>query len=195
MARVDPVATRADNETPRSPRADAPPCVRVCLGVGSNIDPESNIPAALRLLGRASIVSESSTFYRTAPLRRPDQPPFINGVWVMQWRGTPSKLKFELLRSIEDQLGRRRTADTHAPRTIDLDILLFGDLVCDAPGLRIPSSDISRPFVAVPLREVIGEMTLPGSNVSLGDLCATCDTSGMTPLPELSAALRKDLGR
>jgi 2-amino-4-hydroxy-6-hydroxymethyldihydropteridine diphosphokinase len=114
----------------------------VYVAVGSNIDPERNIPEALRRLAENVTVGATSRFYRTEPLGRPGQPPFLNGVVRVRTALDAEILKFKVLRGIEKALGRERTADTYAPRTIDLDILLFDTAMIERPGLRIPDPDI-----------------------------------------------------
>ena len=125
------------------------------VAVGANIEPETNIEAALEALMQQLDVQETSTFYRTSPVERKEQPRFVNGVWKVGSTLAPRQLKYEVLRKIEVQLGRVRTDDTHAARPIDLDVVLFGDSVISEPGLAIPDPDIrTRPFIAVPLLEL-----------------------------------------
>ena len=92
------------------------------IAVGSNIEPSRHVTQALRLLQDRVEVVALSTFYWTSPVDRPGQPRFLNGVWRVHTAIPPKKLKFEVLRGIESRLGRVRTADKSAPRTIDLDI-------------------------------------------------------------------------
>jgi 2-amino-4-hydroxy-6-hydroxymethyldihydropteridine diphosphokinase len=123
------------------------------IGVGSNVEPERNIVAALERLRDMTHVTGSSAFYRTEPIGRPDQPWFINGVWRIDTTLNPTQIRSELLRPIEEALGRRRCDDKFALRTIDLDLLLYDDLVTDG----LPHADLTRPFVCVPLRELLDD--------------------------------------
>jgi len=123
------------------------------VGVGSNVEPERNIVASLERLQDKTHMAGSSTFYRTEPIGRPDQPWFINGVWRIDTILSPTQIRSELLRPIEEALGRRRCDDKFAPRTIDLDLLLYDDLVIDG----LPHPDLARPFVCVPLRELLAD--------------------------------------
>ena len=123
------------------------------VGVGSNVEPERNIVAALERLRDKTHVTGSSTFYRTEPIGRPDQPWFINGVWRIDTTLSPTQIRGELLRPIEEALGRRRCDDKLAPRTIDLDLLLYDDLVIDG----LPHADLARPFACVPVRELLDD--------------------------------------
>ena len=125
------------------------------ISVGSNIEPERNILAALRLLTGKTEVIGSSIFYRTEPVGRVDQPMFVNGVWQIRTDLRPALIQKELLEPVEEVLGRRRTKDKYAPRTIDLDLVLYDDLVSEKPGLRLPHPDIVRPFVWAPILELL----------------------------------------
>jgi 2-amino-4-hydroxy-6-hydroxymethyldihydropteridine diphosphokinase len=121
------------------------------LAVGSNIDGEVNIPAALRYLLSLVNVRATSTFYQTPSVDDPQQPPFANGVWHIDTDEGPRRLKFDICRAVESRLGRVRTADRSAPRTIDLDLLLYDNLVIKESGLILPAPEIRiRSFTAVP---------------------------------------------
>ena len=124
------------------------------IAVGSNIDPEDNIIAALILLTGRTRVKRSSTFYRTEPIGSPGQPEFVNGLWQIEAGLGPVQIRDDLLRPIEDELGRIRSADKFVPRVIDLDLVLYGDFVADNGTLKLPHPDIVRPFVHIPLMEL-----------------------------------------
>src|SRR5262249_13926867 len=100
---------------------------RAFIGIGSNIDPEKNIRQALRQLAQAVRLTAISTFYREPALERPDEPAFYNGVVAVETDLPPARLKQDLLRKIEADLGRRRSSDKFASRPIDLDLLLYDD--------------------------------------------------------------------
>jgi len=127
------------------------------IAVGSNIEPRANIVAALTALMKSAQVVCSSTFYRTEALGPETQPPFINGVWQVHSEMGPVQIREDLLRPIESKLGRRSVEDKFAPRTIDLDLVLYNDLVIDEMDLRLPHPDIARPFVCVPVLELLEE--------------------------------------
>lgn len=171
------------------------PVPRVFVAVGSNVDPEDHVPQAVRLLAARLGPLRTSTFYRTAPLGWPGQPRFYNGV-VEGWTALPPlRLKWHVLRGIETRLGRVRTADRFAPRTIDLDLLLHGEHVVATPALRLPDPDIAaRPFLAVPLHELAPDLVLPGSRLRVADLAARADRSGMVPLEAFSRFIREASG-
>jgi 2-amino-4-hydroxy-6-hydroxymethyldihydropteridine diphosphokinase len=128
------------------------------IAVGANIRPESNIQAALVLLCREARVLGSSTFYRTKPIGRSNQPEFINGVWRLETSLPPGEIRDRLLRPIEEELGRRRGEDKFAPRTIDLDLVLYDDWVVSDGGLTLPHPDVSRPFVHIPVTELLADI-------------------------------------
>jgi 2-amino-4-hydroxy-6-hydroxymethyldihydropteridine diphosphokinase len=137
--------------------------VAVFIGVGSNIDPEEHVVRALGSLTAHLGPLRSSTFYRTRALGGPAQPDYANGVVKARTSLPPLELK-DLLRRIETENGRVRSSDRYAPRTIDFDILLYGDLIVSGDGLTIPSPDIlDRPFVMIPLLELEPALVIPGT--------------------------------
>ena len=112
------------------------------IALGSNIEPCVNIKAALALLAGQCRLMAVSRFYRSRPLNRPEQADFINGVCRIETAHSPRHLKYNILRPIEEALGRIRSGDAYAARTIDLDILLYDDVVTEEDGLTIPDPDI-----------------------------------------------------
>jgi 2-amino-4-hydroxy-6-hydroxymethyldihydropteridine diphosphokinase len=167
---------------------------RVFIGVGSNIDPESSIPAALRTLGERVRIVGVSTFYRTPAVGCLDGPDFYNGVVEIETDIPPRELKFEVLRRVEDALGRVRGTDKNAPRPIDLDIAAYGDALIDEPDLVIPDPNIAkRAFLAVPLLELEPALTLPGANAKLADVVRSLDAGSMVALDEFTDRLRREI--
>jgi 2-amino-4-hydroxy-6-hydroxymethyldihydropteridine diphosphokinase len=161
------------------------------VGVGSNIDPERNVLAAVRALARVAHVAGVSTFYRTAALGRPNDPFFVNGVLAVDTDAPALALKRDVLRRIERELGRRRGADPDAPRTIDLDLLLYDGAVCRTDALTLPDPAIAeRAFVAWPLAELAPGLALPDGR-SIRAIAEGLGREGMAPLAELTAALRE----
>jgi 2-amino-4-hydroxy-6-hydroxymethyldihydropteridine diphosphokinase len=143
----------------------------VYLGVGGNINPEENILKAARLLAARVSPLGCSWFYRSKAVGNPAQPDFINGVFKIGTDIPPLGLKFDVLRVIEESLGRVRTPDKNAPRPLDFDILLYGDMVMDDPRLTLPDPHITRyPFVFIPLLELAPELVLPPTGKKLKDL-------------------------
>ena len=99
--------------------------------IGSNVDPDHNIPAALNRLAEGQHVLSQSRFVSTMPLGGPDQENFVNGAVLIETDMTRPQLR-AWLRDVESELGRVRTGDKNAPRTIDLDIVVFNGRVIDA---------------------------------------------------------------
>ena len=162
----------------------------VYLGVGSNLEPETNVPAAVERLSAVITVTGVSTFYRTAPLGGRAQPDYWNGVVAGRTGQSPAALK-QALADLEGALGRQRTGDRYASRTLDLDLLLHGDLVIDRPGLHLPDPDLRvRPFLAWPLLELAPDLRLPDTGERLADVAARLPREGLSPLVEVTRALR-----
>jgi 2-amino-4-hydroxy-6-hydroxymethyldihydropteridine diphosphokinase len=166
---------------------------RVYIGIGSNIDPAQNIRKALDLLRRQVDVRGISTFYRTDPIGRPEQPCFYNGVVAIETSIPPHELKYSVLRRIEDELGRNRGTDKYAARTIDMDILTYDNMVCTS-DLVLPDPEIThRAFLAIPLCELAPDLVLPGTGLKIRDVAASLGCEDVTPLPEFTELLQKDL--
>ncbi len=123
----------------------------IYIGIGSNIEPEINIPKSLNLLQEYLKIVNISPVFVTSPIGgKGKQPDFFNCVIETKLREmtTPFCLKFNVLRKIENELKRVRSDDKYAPRTIDLDILLFKNLTIKEKDLNIPDPDIfSRGFI------------------------------------------------
>lgn len=179
---------------------------RVYIGVGSNIEPEINIPKALRMLSEVMPIAAVSTFYRTPELgqigadasggilARSIGAEFINGMVAIEADLPPRELKFDVLRGIETALGRVRGPDKCEPRTIDLDIAVYGDLVVCEDDLVIPDPDItSRAFLAAPLLELDPAMVLPGSGERLAGAVSRMPMDDMTPLECFTRQLRQEM--
>jgi len=158
---------------------------RVFVSVGSNVDPEKNVTRALRLLNDELGIRAISTFYRTPALNRPQDPPFVNGVIEVGDALGPLDLK-KVLQNIERTVGRERTADRYAPRTVDLDLLLYGDRVTH-PDIR------ERPFVAIPLLELAPDLILPDSGKALRSIVDSLPRYPMEPLADLTRRLRTEV--
>lgn len=166
----------------------------VYISVGSNINPEKSIREALLLLKKKVRLNALSTLYRTDPVGCADGTErFVNAVILLETDIPPGELKFGVLRPVETALGRRRTDDKYAPRTIDLDIIVYGDEVVAEPGITIPDPDIvERAFIAAPLAELDPDLTLPGGK-RIVDVAGRLRDSGMVPLHDLTAALRTEV--
>lgn len=165
---------------------------RCYIAVGGNIHPEYSIPRALDLLHDVCPIQGLSTFYRTDPVDRPEQSPYLNGVVMIRYGEHPRALKYDILRPIEAALGRVRTEDAYAARPIDLDILLCGVMEIQEPGLILPDPDIrERVFLAVGLVELEPEMKLPGTNISVAALFSRQDRDALVPDVLFTRTLRE----
>lgn len=166
--------------------------VRAFIAVGSNIDAERNVASALELLGRRVRIVAVSRFYRTPALGAPGSPDFLNGAVEIETELEPRDLKRLVLLEVERELGRERGVEKNAPRTIDLDLVLHGGLVCSEDGLELPAPEIlERAFVALPLLELEPELVLPGTGRPLRELAAGLSSSEMVPADLFNARLRR----
>lgn len=173
-------------------RAEDLKAITAFISIGSNIDPEENILKSIDLLKNHLKIISSSLFYQTEPLGNPHDPYFINGVIKVETTKIPESLKFSILRPIEETLGRKRADDKNAPRTIDLDILLYDDLVIKQDNMIIPDPQIEeRNFLAVPLAELAPKLVPPGWKISLSDYVRTKSAQGMRPLDDFSEYVRR----
>jgi dihydroneopterin aldolase/2-amino-4-hydroxy-6-hydroxymethyldihydropteridine diphosphokinase len=108
----------------------------------------------------------------------------------------PAEVKHGILRTIENNLGRKRTEDKYAPRTIDLDLIVYGDLTMDAEGIKLPDPEIlERPFLAIPLFELAPDMVLAGYGLRIGEIAAKLPLDGMKPLKDYVKLLREEMSR
>ncbi len=150
------------------------------IGVGSNISAERNIKRALELLCGFVVIDAISNCYYSEALERPDQNRYINCVWKIVTSLAPLSLKRDVLSRIEKQLGRVRTGDSYAARTIDLDLILYGEEIIRQEGLIIPDPEITRRnFIAVPLLETAAQLKIPGMRAMLTELAISHDHTGL----------------
>lgn len=142
---------------------------RAYLALGSNIDPRRNLTRAVALLAAAGRVRSVSRVWETAPVGRTDQPPFLNAAVLLETELAPEALKEGVIADLEARLGRvRDPADRNAPRTIDVDIVLWNDRVGEILGRPVPDPDLLRhAHVAVPVAELDPELPHPVSGEPL----------------------------
>jgi len=142
----------------------------VYLSLGANLgDRESQLRSAISRLEAGGRIVAVSSFYETEPVEFVEQGWFLNCVVAMETGQTPQQLMTALL-AIEREMGRQRTKKK-GPRTIDIDILLFGDTILDAPGLTIPHPAMHRRrFVLEPLVEIAPEARHPVLNQTVREL-------------------------
>lgn len=153
-----------------------PPSEKAFIGLGSNISPEIHLPQAVRLLKRnpSVEVAKVSSVWESAPVGFADQAPFCNAAILVHTSLSPKSLKFEVLRTIEQQLGRvRDPLNKNGPRTVDLDISLYGSHVSTVEELAIPDPEIAaRPFLSVPLAELDPQFKHPVLNRTLEQIAS-----------------------
>ncbi|MDR5683119.1 MAG: 2-amino-4-hydroxy-6-hydroxymethyldihydropteridine diphosphokinase [Armatimonadota bacterium] len=157
---------------------------RVFLSLGSNLgDREANLRRAVALLSEHGVaVVQRSAVYETAPVGRTDQPPFCNMVVEARTSLAPRAL-LERLQAIERTLGRVR-AQRWGPRTIDIDILLYGDRAVAESDLQIPHPRMrDRAFVLVPLAAIAPDLELP-DGTRIAELLPRVGDQGVRELSE-----------
>ncbi|MCL7453199.1 MAG: 2-amino-4-hydroxy-6-hydroxymethyldihydropteridine diphosphokinase [Anaerolineae bacterium] len=161
-------------------RQDLPQGRQVFVSLGSNIDPERNLPEAVRRLAQHCRLLAVSPVYETQPVGRLDQPNFLNAALLLETYREPAELKEEVLLAIEGELGRVRTADKNAPRTVDLDISLYGEQILNLEGRHIPDPDILRfPHVARPLADLAPEFRHPETGQTLSEIAEKLAGAGL----------------
>mgnify|MGYP005751058203 FL=1 len=153
-----------------------PAAVMAYVGLGSNLDdPRRQVEQALRELAALpdTVLAARSSLYRSAPMGPADQPAYINAVARLDTRLAPEAL-LDALQAVEAAHGRLRTGERWGPRTLDLDILLYGDARLDSPRLKVPHPGMAeRNFVLEPLAELAPELDIPGLG-PLRELLARC---------------------
>jgi 2-amino-4-hydroxy-6-hydroxymethyldihydropteridine diphosphokinase len=145
----------------------------VYIGIGSNLgDRRNNCLRAIALLGTGGVkVLKRSSSHETEPWGVKEQPRFLNMAVEAETDMTPREL-LSLLKKIEDRMGRTRTVKW-GPRTIDLDILFYGNIIIREPDLEIPHPLMhTRNFVLEPLREIAPQKVHPLLHRTVAELTA-----------------------
>jgi 2-amino-4-hydroxy-6-hydroxymethyldihydropteridine diphosphokinase len=155
--------------------------VRVYIGLGSNLGkPLQQIESAILELQALAVGStmDVSPFYETEPVGPQDQPDFINAV-VSFYTDLDANTLLDQLFVIEDKHNRQRQNEQWGPRTLDLDLLLYGDEVITSERLTVPHPRMhERAFVLQPLLQIAPECQIPGRGV-VSVLLKQCDVSGI----------------
>lgn len=148
--------------------------------LGSNIDPVQNVQAAIRWLRKGCQLLNFSQVWETEAYGNPTAPNFLNLIVLIETDLSIEQLKFDLLRPIENQLGRVRTDDKNASRTIDLDVVIYdGEIV--EPNLW------KRAFIAIPLAELEPDLINPENQTSLAQIAARLKQANKAiPRPDIS---------
>jgi 2-amino-4-hydroxy-6-hydroxymethyldihydropteridine diphosphokinase len=164
--------------------------ISVFIGLGSNLgEREATITKGLGLLAdHGFILERRSDLYLTEPVDGPPQDWFVNVVAQGRTELSPEAL-LAACQEVEHALGRVRSV-RNGPRTLDLDLLLWGDLVRDDPALTLPHPRLhERRFVLVPLCDLAPDLIHPRLGVTFGALLAACpDTSRVVPFSAAAGA-------
>ena len=149
------------------------------VGIGSNLDsPQNQVERAIDALAEIenTVLVRTSSFYRSAPLDGSEQPDYINAVSALLTRLDAGSL-LGSLQEIERAQGRTRGAEKWAPRTLDLDLLVYSSASIDEKDLKVPHPGIGeRNFVLLPLLDIAPHLSIPGRG-SVRELAAAADTS------------------
>ncbi len=160
------------------------------ISIGSNINPRRNVLKAMHLLSELQHITKVSTVYRTRPELNKKQSYFYNCVAEIKTTLSPEELKYDLLRKIEKQLGRKRTKDKFASRAIDLDLIAYGEPKLKIKNMNLPDPEIlQRPYLAAGLSE-LKERIKPQNR---GGSYSNLPPNRMRPLSGYTKLLRKEL--
>lgn len=155
--------------------------IKVIIAIGSNLGkPVEQAKIAIEALHQLpdSIVTAVSSLYSSSPMGPQDQPDYINAVVEIETNLEPMHL-LDLTQKIELEQGRVRKDERWGPRTLDLDIILFGDQTIDNERLTVPHYGMKeREFVLYPLAEIYNNLTLP-DGTTLSQLLKTVDRNGL----------------
>ena len=160
--------------------------IRAAVGLGANLgDAAASLRAAMEQLGRIPQTRRvaSSRLYRSAAWGVTAQPDFVNAVVIIE-TALPARALLDELLAIERRFGRTRVdGERWGPRTLDLDLLLYGDEAIDLPGLRVPHPHLhERAFALQPLLEAWPEASIPGIGPAAA-CAAAMAAEGLDPLP------------
>ncbi len=143
------------------------------ISLGSNIDPEKYLPLAVHQLGKMGRVIEVSKVYQNPAIAHEPQADYLNAAVLIETERPPEDIR-RMLREIEAQLDRVRTSDKYAPRTMDLDLCLYGDLQIELDDLQLPDPDIlTRPHLARTLADLRPDYQIPGNHRTLEEIAQT----------------------
>jgi 2-amino-4-hydroxy-6-hydroxymethyldihydropteridine diphosphokinase len=161
--------------------------IRACLSLGSNLgDRLGYLRATIEALGRGPllVVRGVSKVYKTAPVEvGEEQPDYLNCVVEIRYGAAAIEL-LRFCQGVEAALGRERgEADEKAPRTTDIDILLFGGEIIEGPHLIVPHPGVLRAFNLKGLADLAPDLYIPGRGV-VGELLARADLSGVREFEE-----------
>ena len=166
---------------------------RAFIGIGSNIEPAENVRAAIRSLARQTRVTGISTVYLTRRLAAREQPHYYNCVVEIETEAPPAASSTACCATSRTDWDASGRDDKYAPRTIDLDLIVYGDLAIDEENIRLPDPEIlERPFLAIPLFELAPDLVLAGFNLQIREIATRLPQDGMRPLKEFARLLRNE---
>ncbi|MFK8026936.1 MAG: 2-amino-4-hydroxy-6-hydroxymethyldihydropteridine diphosphokinase [Gammaproteobacteria bacterium] len=155
------------------------------IGIGSNLkNPFLQVASAIEQLALIDLsdLHSFSSLYSSRPMGPPDQPPYVNAVAWLRTRLDAQSLLIKL-QAIENEHGRTRNGERWGPRTLDLDILVYGNYSFKSQTLTVPHPGIkTREFVLYPLHEVNKNLMIPNLG-AIHRLQPRCYTNGLTRLP------------
>ena len=158
--------------------------VAAYIGLGSNLaDPALQIKSARTAIAQIAGVRELafSSLYHSPPMGPQDQPDYVNAVMGVTTDLPPIDL-LRCLQRIENEQGRVRKSERWGARTLDLDMLIYGDQIIELPDLIVPHPGLTeRAFVLYPLHEIAPQLLVPGKS-SVADLLAKCPMNGLERL-------------
>jgi 2-amino-4-hydroxy-6-hydroxymethyldihydropteridine diphosphokinase len=171
------------------PAGDASDIVRAYVGMGSNLeDPLRQIESAMtavEALPGSRLVARSALYW-SDPVGPPGQPRYVNAVVCIE-TGLSAQGLLQELQAVERRQGRVR-GERWGARTLDLDLLVYGDLVIDTPELTVPHPRLhERAFVLVPLHDIEPDLSIPGVG-TVAQLCRAIDRSGVRRVPGKGSA-------
>jgi len=160
------------------------------IALGSNVEPEANLPRAARLLAEIGALRAVSMVYQNPAIGSLAQPDFLNAAALIETGLSAAEIR-QRLRQIEADLGRTRSADKNAPRTIDLDLCLLGSQIVETPELRLPDPDVlARAHLAIPLAELDPDFPHPVTGEPLGAIAERLRPGAdLRPRPDVAARL------
>ena len=158
------------------------------LALGANLgDPAAGLQTAVNALAGAGEVVAVSSVYQTAPVGGPPQPDYLNAVLLLDTTLPPQEL-LAFAHAVESGAGRERR-ERWGPRTLDVDVIVYDDLVSSDPSLTLPHPRAhERGFVLVPWAEIAPEAALPGHG-RIAKLLETVDTSDVRRIDDVALAL------
>ncbi len=162
------------------------------IALGSNIDPETNLPLATTRLSELGNPIAISTVYQNPAIADEPQPDYLNAAVLIETALDPLTIR-KKLREIEADLGRIRTEDKFAPRTIDLDLCILGDRVLDHELLSLPDPDLlKRAHLAVTLAELRPDFLHPITGDSLEKIAHELrEDAELNPRPDVVLSLNR----